>query len=195
MASARLVTAAMALASVAAVAPAVAAGHAKQATGPSPYSHPPFHCTVHHFGNGKAPKPAKTKSDPLCLDYNKRDITADNGGAIRFLEAEPARFAVAGKCDYWQQDHWSVQLDRGFGPIARWDGSYWWDIPDGLGAGILRHFRIAGQPVGPTQAAKAIATVSPALAKQIRRYGAGRRGGGGATFTLPSGATCSSSIG
>jgi hypothetical protein len=168
-----------------------AAGSASN--GLAPYHDPPFTCKVHHYGNGKAPNPLKTKDDPLCVDYNKRDITVDNGGAIRFLAAEPARFAVAGKCEYWQQDHWRVRVDRGFGAVVRWDGSYWFDINDGTGAAILRHFRIAGQPVGPTQAAAAVATVSPSLAKQIKMYGAGRSGGGGASMALPGGLHCSPS--
>jgi hypothetical protein len=142
---------------------------------------------VHHYGNGKAPNPLTLTADPLCVDYNKRDITADNGGALRFLEAEPARFAVAGKCQYWQQDHWKVRLDRGLGAVVSWDGSYWFDIPDGRGAAILRHFQIAGQPAGPDQAAAAIETVSPAMAAMIREYGAGPSGGGGASETLPGG--------
>jgi hypothetical protein len=158
------------------------------APAPAPYVDPPFHCAVvHHYGNGKAPDPLTVKDDPLCVVYNKRDITADNGGAIRFLEAEPARFAVAGKCEYWQRDHWRVRLDRGFGSVVKWDGSYWFDVTDGSGGAILRHFTIAGQPVGPTQAAAALKTVSPAMAKQIRKYGAGRSGGGGASIALPSG--------
>jgi hypothetical protein len=169
--------------------PSVVAAQAASGSnpGPAPYVNPPFHCKVHHYGNGKAPDPLKTKGDPLCVEYNKRDITADNGGALRFLEAEPARFAVAGKCQYWQQDHWKVRLDRGFGAVVRWDGSYWFDVTDGAGAGILRHFHIAGQPVGPSQAAAALKTVSPAMAAMIRKYGAGRSGGGGASFTVPSG--------
>jgi hypothetical protein len=187
----RLATAAVAVAILTPL--TMAAAHATPTTSPAPapYVDPPFHCTVHHYGNGKAPNPLKTKADPLCVDYNKRDITVDNGGVARFLAAEPARFAVAGKCQYWQQDHWRVRVDRGFGAIVRWDGSYWFDVTDGSGAAILRHFQIAGQPVGPTQAAAAVQAVSPALAKEIRVYGAGRSGGGGASVTLPSGMTCS----
>jgi hypothetical protein len=186
----RLVLAVLTLA-IAGPASVVSAAASGSSPSPAPYVNPSFHCKVHKYGNGKAPDPLKTKADPLCVEYNKRDITADNGGAARFLEAEPARFAVAGKCQYWQQDHWRVQLDRGFGAVVRWDGSYWFDITDGSGAAILRHFRIAGQPVGPTQAAAALATVSPALANEIRTYGAGRSGGGGASVALPSGLQCS----
>ena len=155
------------------------------APGMAPYRSPTFHCrAVHHYGNGKAPNPLKIKDDPLCVVYNKRDITVDNGGAIRFGLAEPDRFAVAGKCQYWQRDHWRIRIDRGLHPLVKWDGSYWWDLRKGLGAAILRHFRIGGQPVGAAQAAAAVATVSPEMAKLIRAYG-GRKSGGGATVVLP----------
>lgn len=184
----RLVLSATVLATAAAT--ATAAGVSAADPGAAPYRPPTFHCTVHHYGNGQAPDPTKTTADPLCVDYDKRDITVDNGGALRFLEAEPARFAVAGKCRYWQQDHWKVRLDRGYGAVVTWDGSYWWDLRQGLGAAVLRHFRIAGQPVGPTQAAAAIRTVNPGLAAAIAKYGAGRRGGGGVSMTLPGGAGC-----
>jgi hypothetical protein len=157
----------------------------------TPYRHPTYHCaTVHRYGNGVAPNPLTLKDDPLCVVYNKRDITADNGGAIRFTLAEPARFAVAGKCQYWQRDHWKIRLDRGYGKLVQWDGSYWWDLKGGYAGAILRNFRIAGQPVGPYQAAAVISSISPPLAAQIRKYGAGPGGGFGASVTLPSGIGC-----
>ena len=157
----------------------------------TPYQHPTFHCpTVHHYGNGVGPKPGTLSGSTLCVIYNKRDITADNGGAIRFTFAEPGRFAVAGKCQYWQRDHWVIRLDRGFGAIVKWDGSYWWDLRKGYGGAIMRNFRIAGAPVGPTQAAAAVETISPELAAQMRKYGAGTGGGFGAEVTLPSGIGC-----
>jgi hypothetical protein len=156
----------------------------------TPYRNPTFRCpVVHRYGNGVAP-PTRLKDDPLCVVYDKRDITVDNGGAIRFLMAEPARFAVAGKCQYWQRDHWRVRVDRGYGGIVQWDGSYWWDLKNGYGGGILRHFRIAGAPVGAYQAAAAVATVSPTMARMIRRYGAGPEGGFGASVTMPRGLGC-----
>jgi hypothetical protein len=167
------------------------AAPAADGSGVAPYHDPPFHCHVVHYGDGKAPDPLTTRRDPLCVDYSKRDITADNGGAIRFLLAEPDRFAVAATCRYWQQDHWRVRIDRGLRPVLRWDGSYWFDIPDGQGGGILRHFRIDGQPVGAREAAAAIAVVSPAMAKLIRQYGTKHGGGFGASFSFGSGATCS----
>ena len=158
---------------------------------PSPYTPPPFarHCHFRHFGEGVAPPPSGYPDDPLCVDYAKRDITVDNGGAVRFALAEPARFAIAAKpCKYWQTDHWSGQLDRAFTPVFRWDGSYWFDKGKGIGGVLLRNFRIGGQPVGAGQMAALVATVSPDLAKQIKRYGAGARGdGGGMSFSVGNG--------
>ena len=106
-------------------------------------------CHFRHFGEGVAPPPRGYTDDPLCVDYAKRDITVDNGGAVRFAAAEPARFAIAVRaCRYWQVDHWSVQLDRGFTAIVRWDGSYWYDRGRGIGGVLMRNFRVAGQPSG-----------------------------------------------
>ena len=163
---------------------------------PAPYSPPPFakHCHFRHFGEGVAPPAKGYPDDPLCVDYAKRDITVDNGGAVRFIAAEPARFAIATRpCHYWQVDHWSVQLDRGFTAVVRWDGSYWWDRGRGIGGVLMSNFRIAGQPAGADQAAAAVATVSPTAAAYIRAYGRGAHGaGGGSTFSLGGGdPTCS----
>ncbi len=163
---------------------------ARASVSAAPYRPPWFinRCHVHHFREAQAPRIDGYRDDPLCVDYAKRDITADNGGAIRFAEAEPSRFAIAARpCRYWQTDHWSVQLDRSYGAVVRWDGSYWWDKGRGVGAAVMRNFRIAGQPVGAWQAAAAVQTVSPPLAAAIRRYGAGPGGGGGSSFTLPGG--------
>jgi hypothetical protein len=158
---------------------------------PAPYVAPPFakHCHFRHFGEAVAPPVAGYRDDPLCVDYAKRDITVDNGGAARFVLAEPARFAIAAKpCKYWQVDHWSIQIDRGFTAVVRWDGSYWFDKGRGTGAVLVSNFRIAGQPVGAEQAAAAVAVVSPTLAAGIRRYGAGAHGsGGGSSFSLGGG--------
>ena len=174
-----------------------AVGAAAAPAPPKPYSPPPFahRCHFRHFGEGVAPPATGYKDDPLCVDYAKRDITVDNGGAVRFAAAEPARFAIALKaCRYWQVDHWSIQLDRGLGALVRWDGSYWWDRGLGIGGAQLANFHIAGQPVGADQAAAAIETVSPTLAAQIRAYGAGAHGaGGGSTFSIGGGdPTCPS---
>src|SRR5436309_4049026 len=63
----------------------------------APFVDPPFSTAcgaIHHFGEGVAPPVDGCAFDPLCVEYEKRDITATNGGAIDFLAAEPARFAI-----------------------------------------------------------------------------------------------------
>jgi hypothetical protein len=162
----------------------------------APYADPPFgsSCTFHHFDEGEAPPPEGIPDDPLCVDYDKRDITASDGGAIRFLAAEPARFAAAiPKCQYWQTDHWSVQVTQNGTPrIVHWDGSYWFDKGNGTGAARLRNFAIDDQPAGPSQAANLIEPLDADLAAVIRQYGEGDGGGGGATICLgaPRDPTC-----
>jgi hypothetical protein len=164
-----------------------ATGPAGAATGPAingplrPYFPPPFAagCTVHRFGEGEAPPLSGIPDDPLCVEYAKRDITITDGGAVRFLLAEPARFLVAApKCQYWQQDHWSVQLAPGLLPLIRWDGNYWFDAGRGQAGAQLHDLRIGGVPVGAAQLADLIAPLSPALAGYFRAYGQGGTGGG-----------------
>ena len=147
---------------------------AAHADGPEPYVAPPFadDCTVHHFGEGEAPDLNGYPDDPLCVEYAKRDITLDNGGAVAFLLAEPARFAIAlDKCQYWQQDHWSVQASRSQTSVVRWDGSYWFDKGTGEAGARLRHFAVGGHPANLRQAARAVAPASPELAAYLRAYG------------------------
>jgi hypothetical protein len=145
----------------------------------TPYYAPPFagQCEVHRFGEGEAPDLSAYPDDPLCVEYAKRDITVDNGGAVAFALAEPARVALAvGKCQYWQQDHWSVQFSRGDVPVIRWDGSYWFDAGTGQAAGRLRHLTVGGQPAGIDEAARLVAPVSPELAAYLQTYGNGGSG-------------------
>jgi hypothetical protein len=163
----------------------------------SPFVGPPFagQCVVHHFEEAEAPPLDACTDDPLCVEYEKRDITGTNGGAIRFLAAEPARFAIAiPKCRYWQQDHWRVQLSPGDPTIIQWDGSYWFDKGNATGGAELGNFSIGGQPASPGQLADLIAPLDPDLATVIRTYGNGQGGGGGSTFELPaSDPTCAAS--
>ena len=150
-------------------------------TGAQPYFAPPFRrsCTVQRFGEGEAPDPATTTQDPLCVEYANRDITLDNGGAERFLQAEPARFEVAlDKCAYWQQDHWSVQASRGQTPLVRWDGSYWFDKATGQAGARLHDLEVQGQPATLRRAARTVAPYSPELAKFLRSYSRGGDGMG-----------------
>lgn len=144
------------------------------AAGPGPYADPSFgrHCVVHRFGEGVAPDLSKFPDDPLCVEYQKRDITVDNGGAVAFLLAEPARFAIAGpKCRYWQRDHWRVQVDPKDPHIVEWDGSYWFDKGTGQAGAILRNFRVEGHPADPGAAADLVEKASPELARAMRTHG------------------------
>jgi hypothetical protein len=157
---------------------------------PTPYVDPPFagQCTVHHFAEGEEPPLDGCGEDPFCVEYEKRDITATNGGAIRFLAAEPARFAAAiPKCRYWQQDHWRIQVDPGTPTLVGWDGSYWFNKGSGMGAARLRNFTIGGFPADPGPAADLVALVDPELAAVMRSYGDGPGGGGGAFFSIGAG--------
>lgn len=159
---------------------APAAGNPRE-DGPQPYFAPPFRdrCTVHQFEEGEAPDLVGYPDDPLCVEYSKRDITLDNGGAVAFLLAEPNRFAIAlDKCAYWQQDHWSVQASRGQTPVVRWDGSYWFDKGAGQAAARVRRLTIGGERATLRQAAREVAPYSPELAEWFRTYGRGGDGMG-----------------
>ena len=142
------------------------------------YYAPPFadECTVHRFGEGETPDITAYPDDPLCVEYAKRDITVDNGGAVAFVLAEPARFAIATpKCQYWQRDHWSVQFSRGDTPVVRWDGSYWFDKGTGQAAARLRNLTVGGEPATVEDAARAVEQASPELAAWLRAYAAAAR--------------------
>lgn len=149
--------------------------------GPQPYLAPPFRsdCVVHRFAEGESPELDGYPDDPLCVEYSKRDITLDNGGAVAFLLAEPNRFAIAlDKCAYWQQDHWSVQASRGETPIVRWDGSYWFDKGAGQAAARVKRLTVAGEPATLKQAAAYVKPYSPELAAYFRDYARGGDGMG-----------------
>lgn len=162
---------------------AAGAAHAAgPASGPGAFVNPPFakHCKVHRFGEGVAPDLNRYPEDPLCVEYQKRDITADNGGAVAFMLAEPARFAIAlPKCRYWQQDHWRIQVDRKDEHIVSWDGSYWFDKGTGRAGAILRNFRMEGHPADPGAVADVVQKVSPELAAAMRSHGSS------ASFGMP----------
>ena len=167
------------IAAVLACPPGVAQAGTDLAAPVTPYDAPPFadECRFHRFGEGEAPDLAAYPDDPLCVEYSKRDITVDNGGAVAFALAEPARVALAAPvCQYWQKDHWSVQFSRGDVPVVRWDGSYWFDKGTGQAAGRLRNLTVGGEPAGIEQAAQAVEPVSPDLAAYLRTYAHGGSG-------------------
>ncbi|WP_431772446.1 hypothetical protein [Streptomyces cucumeris] len=154
---------------------------------PGPFTEPGFAatCEWHRFGEGEVPPWQLMFRDPLCVEYSKRDITFDNGGALRFLVAEPSRFALAMvTCRYYQQDHWSVQTTTGSTPWVTWDGQYWWDKTRQRAGARLTHFKIHGISVGIGDAVAALRPTHPELADVLDEYGS-EAGETGLTTTLP----------
>ncbi|MGW2081785.1 hypothetical protein ACWCOW_33530 [Streptomyces sp. NPDC001939] len=133
-------------------------------------------CTFHRYGEGETPPLSLFSADPLCVEYAKRDITVANGGAARFVLAEPARFAIAvPACRYWQLDHWSVQATVGGTEMVGWDGSYWFDKAEGSAAAKVRNITVAGQPAQAEEAARVIRPYDARLADALLRDAAGVR--------------------
>ncbi|MEU5055355.1 hypothetical protein ACFC18_31120 [Streptomyces sp. NPDC056121] len=133
-------------------------------------------CTFHRYGEGETPPLSLFSADPLCVEYAKRDITVANGGAARFVLAEPARFAIAvPACRYWQLDHWSVQATVGGTEMVGWDGSYWFDKAEGRAAAKVRNITVAGQPAQAEEAARVIRPYDARLADALLRDAAGVR--------------------
>jgi hypothetical protein len=164
-------------------------GAAAPAPGPAPYQDPPFaaECQWHSFGEGEIPPLALARANPLCVEYAKRDITLSNGGALRFLVAEPMRFAIAlPACRYWQRDHWQVRVTPGSVPLVAWDGDYWWDVSRGAAGARLAGFAVLGRPAGVDDAVRALRPFAPALADELARYGGGA-GVSGMSVALPGG--------
>lgn len=133
-------------------------------------------CAFHRYGEGETPPLSLFSADPLCVEYAKRDITVANGGAARFVLAEPARFAIAvPACRYWQLDHWSVQATVGGTEMVGWDGSYWFDKAEGSAAAKVRNITVAGQPAQAEEAARVIRPYDARLADALLRDAAGVR--------------------
>jgi hypothetical protein len=155
--------------------------------GIGPFTEPSFAagCVWHEFGEGVQPPWWLAFADPLCVEYSKRDITFDNGGALTFLLAEPARIAVSLlTCHYYQKDHWSVQPTTGAVPWVAWDGQYWFDKTGGLAGVRLADFRIDNIPVGIGNVVTALRPRFPDLADALAAYGT-QSGESGFTTTLP----------
>ena len=158
-----------------------------RAQSPEPYRDPPFTCEVVDYGTDPPTLPAPPQ-DPLCVRYDKTDITASTLGVVDFLAAEPGRVAiVAGKCSYWQQDRWIIRASPDTPPLVSWEGSYWYDAPSASAAGILRDLRVADQPADATTFIAALRPiVGDEAADQMAAF-ADDGGGGGAAFALPEG--------
>ena len=160
---------------------------------PAPFQEPSFAatCTWHEFGEGEQPPLWLMFVNPLCVEYSKRDITFDDGGALTFLLAEPSRFAIAlTTCRYYQKDHWSVQTTSGATPLVAWDGQYWWDRTGGLAGARLTNFRIDGRTVGIGDAVAALRDHGfPNVADVLAAYGQAP-GETGSTVSLPFDLAC-----
>ena len=172
--------------------PAVTAATAATAA-PAPFVEPSFAatCTWHFFGEGEQPPLWLMFVNPLCVEYSKRDITFDDGGALNFLLAEPSRFAIAlPTCRYYQKDHWSVQTTTGATPLVAWDGQYWWDKAAGRAGARLANFRINGTTVGIGDAVTALRESGfPAVADALAAYGQAP-GETGGTVGIPADLAC-----
>ncbi|MDQ2647965.1 MAG: hypothetical protein M3Z03_00260, partial [Actinomycetota bacterium] len=156
---------------------------------PEPYEDPPFTCTVHDYGQ-TAPPLIAPPDDPLCVRYDKTNASLDDLGILDFLAGEPGRVAmVAGKCGYWQQDHWVIGVGAGLPPAIAWVGSYWYDLRTGTAGAALRSLEVLGQPVDATSFVAALRPlVGDDVAEQLAPY-ADPGGGGGVSYALPSGTT------
>ncbi|MCX4461726.1 hypothetical protein OG585_53700 (plasmid) [Streptomyces sp. NBC_01340] len=153
-----------------------------------PFAEPEFAgtCTWHEFGEGEQPPLWLMFMNPLCVEYNKRDITFDDGGALRFLVAEPSRFAITMlTCRYYQRDHWSVQATNGAVPYVAWDGQYWWDKTNQRAGARLSHFSVNGRTVGIGDAIAVLRSANfDELADVLSGYGQ-EAGETGLTVALP----------
>ncbi|GAA1272015.1 MULTISPECIES: hypothetical protein [Streptomyces] len=167
-----------AVAAAVALLPAASASASAAEPGVGGYADPSYAsaCTFHRYGEAETPPLSLFSADPLCVEYAKRDITVANGGAARFLLAEPARFAIAvPACRYWQLDHWSVQATPGGTELVGWDGSYWFDKAEGSAAARVRNITVAGQPAQAEEAAKVIRPYDARLADALVSDAAGVR--------------------
>src|SRR5438552_3096226 len=109
----------------------------------------PFNCALQQLGRGTTfPDP---NADPLCVEYDKTNQDLAGLGVVSFLSNEPARTAVAaGKCFYFQHDHWTGSVLQGGGiETYHWDGSYYFDRALGRGAVYFVNVRAAGSGGDP----------------------------------------------
>jgi hypothetical protein len=111
----------------------------------------PFRCELQYAGFGtEVPHP---DADPYCVDFDKRRQNVTELGIVDFLSKEPARVAAAaGKCFYFQSDHWraSVVQDDGSTKLYEWDGHYFFDKARGDGGAWVTNFNVNGQTGDPS---------------------------------------------
>lgn len=104
----------------------------------------PFRCRLQQLGKGTAfPTP---NADPFCVEYDKTGQNVAQLGIVDFLLQEPARVAAAaGKCFYFQHDHWTGSIAQGRQPeLWHWDGSYFFDLARGTGGVFFGNPRLGG---------------------------------------------------
>jgi hypothetical protein len=112
----------------------------------------PFVCELQQAGfEATGPNP---DADPYCVEFDKRRQNITEGGLVEFLSLEPARVgAAAGKCFYFQSDHWrgSVVQDDGSTKTYEWDGHYFFDKARGEGGVWVTNFNVNGRTGDPSQ--------------------------------------------
>lgn len=132
----------------------------------------PFRCQLQDVGTGTAfPRPG---ADPFCVKFDKTNQNVLDLGIVDFLTQEPARVAAAaGKCFYFQRDHWTGTIAQGQAPeLWNWRGNYFFELATGGGGVSLADLRLAGLPLD----------ASPFAPPELRPY-LHPGGGGGALVT------------
>ena len=154
---------------------------------PEPYQDPPFECDVYDYGTDAPPIPGPD-DDPLCVRYDKTNVTVSNLEAVEFLAAEPGRVTiVAAKCSFWQQDEWAVRASPETPVLVSWSGSYWYDAVTGSAGGVLRDLEVAEQPATADAFIEALRPIfGDDQADEFARF-TDDGGGGGVTMSLPDG--------
>lgn len=165
----------------------VSTGGVATAQTPEPYRDPPFACDVIDYGTDPPPVPGPD-GDPLCVRYDKTNVTISTLEAVDFLAAEPGRITiVAGKCSFWQQDEWAIRAAPETPPLVSWKGSYWYDATSGAAAGILRDLRVADQPASGEVFIEAMRPIVGDEQADAFTSFTDEGGGGGLTMSLPEG--------
>lgn len=112
----------------------------------------PFACELQWAGfEAEGPNP---EADPYCVEFDKRRQNVTQLGIVEFFSKEPARVgAAAGKCFYFQADHWrsAVVQDDGTTAVYEWDGRYFYDRAKGEGGAYVENFEVNGRTGDPSQ--------------------------------------------
>lgn len=110
----------------------------------------PFVCKIQDAGRGtKVPDPG---ADPYCVNFDKTNQNVSQLGLVKFLSLEPARTqAAAGKCFYYQQDHWrgSVIQSKAQTKTYEFYGHYFFNKATGDGGVWVTDFNLNGRTFDP----------------------------------------------